>query len=188
MMGPDETAKKFLFVNVLSETTVWWCYHLFYVMDCAYQLFLLEKINTWALLLLKTRRKSFFERWGIYFRICFLKRYRSDFYFEQSKHTLHCFSIIQKSAKCFPCSCLQQHPQRVGWGGAPWFFSPHTHSVRGYTNRSLFQTHSYQEMVNLERFECVCPYMQWKNVMKREYKCKTWSERSKNKLWPFHLF
>lgn len=65
MMGPDESlsAKKFMFVNILSETTVWCCYHLFYVMDCAYQLLLPEKINTRGLLLLKTRRKVvFFER------------------------------------------------------------------------------------------------------------------------------
>lgn len=127
-MVPDEslTAKRFLFVNVLSEITAWCCYHLFYVMDCAYQLLLPEKMNTCALLLLKTRRKVFLRDEGSILGFVSV-RLQVWFSFEQSECTLHCCPIIQESAECFPCGCLQQQATK---GGTRWctmaFPTPHT--------------------------------------------------------------
>lgn len=186
MMGPEETAKKFMFVNVLSETTVWCCYHLFYDMDCAYQLFLPEKINTCAVLLLKTRREGFLRDEGSI--LGFVSLRDIGLISILNSQSAYCIGSLlsRRVLSVFHVGVYSSTPK--GCDEVVYHCSSCTHSVRGYTNRSLFQTHSYQEMVNLERFECVCPHIQWKNVMKRECKYKIWSERSENKLWPFTYF
>lgn len=127
-------------------------------MDCAYHLFLPEKTNTCALLLLKTRRKGFLRDEGSV--LGFVSLRDIGLISILNSQSAYCIASLlsRRVLSVFHVGVYSSTPK--GWDEVVHLCSSCTHSVRGYTDRSLLQTPSYQEMVNLERFECVCPHMQ----------------------------
>lgn len=81
--------------------------------------------------------RGFFERWGIYFRICFLKDI--GLISILNSQTAHCIASLlsRRVLSVFHVSVYSSRPQRVGWGGAPWFSPTHTLSEATPTGASF---------------------------------------------------